>query len=120
MPNWFIIFKLLQKEEELSVTQIADRIKIAHTSVISLTNKMIKADYLISTPCHIDTRRRYLTLSPKAKEKLPLFEQIWEAGELAVMQALEGTRVMEAMAKIEERFSERGFKDRTMTVLDAN
>jgi DNA-binding MarR family transcriptional regulator len=119
-PNWYIIFRLLKKEGEMTVTEIADRIQLAHTSVITLTNKMIKADYITSTPCHIDTRRRYLDLSQKAVKKLPELEQIWDAGEKAVIEALAGTEVMSALSLIEERFNEKGFRERTIEILNTS
>ncbi|MTI30197.1 hypothetical protein [Xanthovirga aplysinae] len=40
-PNWYVIFKLLKSRGALSVMDIADSIKMAHPSVITLTNKMI-------------------------------------------------------------------------------
>ena len=45
-PNWYVIFRLLQKHGELTVMEIADKIGFAHPSVISIVNKMIKANYL--------------------------------------------------------------------------
>lgn len=119
-PNWYVIFRLLKTEKELTVTEIAERIQLAHTSVITLTNKMMKAGYLVSTPCHIDTRKRYLTLSKKAMERLPDFEQVWDAGEKAVIDALRDTEVMKALSLIEERFNDQGFRERTIHILKNN
>lgn len=117
-PNWYVIFRLLKKEEELSVTEIADRIMLAHTSVIAITNKMIKAGYLSSTPCEVDNRRRVLRLTTKALERLPEFEKIWNAGERGVIKALEGTDAMAALEVLEDRFTQKGFKDRTFDELN--
>lgn len=117
-PNWYIIFTLIKKHGEMSVTEIANAIAMAHTSVISITNKMIKADYLYSTPCQIDSRRRVLNLTEKSRSKLPELEEIWDAGEKGVIQALEGTNAMEVLATLEERFSTRGFMDRTLDELN--
>lgn len=117
-PNWYVIFRLLKIEGELSVTEIANRIQLAHPSVISITNKMIKAGYLSSTPCEVDSRRRVLSLTPKAQLKLPEFEIIWNAGERGVIKALEGTNTMAALEMLEQRFSQKGFKDRTFEELN--
>lgn len=117
-PNWYVVFRLLKREGEMSVTEIAERIRLAHTSVINLTNNMMKAGYLTSAQCTDDNRRRLLTLSDKALERLPHLEQIWSAGEAGIIKALEGTNVMEALETIEERFNEKGFKDRTIEELN--
>lgn len=39
-PNWFLIFKLLDKYQQLSVTDIASKLHFSHPSVICLVNKM--------------------------------------------------------------------------------
>jgi DNA-binding MarR family transcriptional regulator len=45
-PNWFVIFKLLEKYGELTVTEIADKIGFRHPSVIAIVNKMLKLGYV--------------------------------------------------------------------------
>ncbi len=119
-PNWYVVFTLLKREGELSVMEIAERIQLAHPSVITLTNKMIKSGYIKSTQCSIDNRKRLLTLSEKALTKMPELEAIWNAGENAVIKALAGTNIMESLAIIEERFGEKGFKDRTLEELSSH
>ncbi|WP_421870304.1 MarR family winged helix-turn-helix transcriptional regulator [Marinoscillum sp.] len=119
-PNWYVIFRLLKQEGELSVTEVSDRVGMAHPSIISLTNKMIKAGYLTSSQCTDDNRRRLLTLSTKAEEKLPEFERVWKAGEAGVIDAVADTEIMNALTLIEERFGEKGFRERTLDKLNNN
>lgn len=113
-PNWYVIFRLLKQEGEQSVMEIAEKIKLAHPSVITITTKMMKAGYLTSEQCSADSRKRLLNLTPKALEKLPEFERIWNAGEKSIVQALKDTQVMQALKIIEERFAEKGFRERTI------
>ncbi len=117
-PNWYIVFRLIKKQGEMSVTEIADAIRLAHPSVISITNKMMKAGYLRSSPCKLDNRRRVLNLTTKAIETLPKLEKIWDAGERAIIEALKDTNAMLMLVKLEERFGEKGFKDRTLDELN--
>ena len=42
-PNWFVIFRILKKHGALGVTDIAEKIGLAHPSVITIVNKMMKA-----------------------------------------------------------------------------
>ena len=38
-PNWFVIFRLLEKHDKLPVTQIAAEIGMSHPSVIAIIKK---------------------------------------------------------------------------------
>lgn len=116
-PNWFIIFRLLKSGEQFSVMEISDRIRLAHPSVISLTNKMIKAGYLSSEQCTLDNRKRLLSLTEKAMHQFPVWEQVWAAGSMGIARMLKGTGAEEALQIMETRFAEKGFKERTLDEL---
>ncbi len=116
-PNWYVIFRLLKSNKEMGVTEIADCIKLSHPSVITLTNKMMKAGYLTSKTCEQDSRRRVLGLTQKSYDLMPQLEEIWNAGEQSIIEALEGTNAMQVLQILEDRFEEKGFKDRTMEQL---
>jgi len=118
--NWYVIFRLLKAEGELSVMEIADQIRLAHPSVISLTNKMIKAGYLSSVQCSEDSRKRLLSLTEKALNKLPQFEEIWRAGEKSIIEVLEGTEMIKDLEIVEKRFADKGFRERTIGNLQEN
>jgi DNA-binding MarR family transcriptional regulator len=119
-PNWYVVFRLLKKEDELSVMEIAEKVGLAHPSVITLTNKMMAAGYISSNQCTDDSRRRLLRLTDKALDKLPQLEEIWNAGERTVIKVLKGTEMMKSLETIEKRFGEKGFKDRTLEELNIN
>ena len=113
-PNWYVIFKLLKKTGPLSVTEIADKILLAHPSVITITNKMADAGYINSAKSKKDSRKRVLQLSPKAIKRLPEYERIWDSVEIGVQKALKGLNALDFIAELEKRFGESGFKDRTL------
>jgi DNA-binding MarR family transcriptional regulator/GNAT superfamily N-acetyltransferase len=116
-PNWYVIFKLLEKYEELTVTEIAEKIGFAHPSVITMVNKMIRAGYLESSQCSVDSRRRLLVLSEKAKKAIPNFEQVWDAGIAGVKNMLADKDYLEFLEILEKRIAEKGFKQRTLASL---
>ncbi len=116
-PNWYVIFKLLETNGEMTVTEIAEKIGFAHPSVISIVNKMIKANYLEEKKCGLDGRRRLLKLTPKAEEKLPEFEKVWNAGVSGVKRMLSDLDVLTFLDTIEQRVAEKGFKQRALTEL---
>lgn len=117
-PNWYVIFKLLEKNGEMTVTEIADEIGFAHPSVITIVNKMLKAGYLESNQCGVDSRRRLLILSGKAKSQLPEFERVWRAGTTGVKRMLADTDALNFLDSLEEKIEEKGFKERTTRNLE--
>jgi DNA-binding MarR family transcriptional regulator/GNAT superfamily N-acetyltransferase len=116
-PNWFLIFKILEKYETLSVTEIAHHLKLAHPSVITITNKMEKAGFLNSTKSLKDSRKRVLTLSTKAIENLPEYNKIWDAGTSAMKHAFDNLDILNVLNSLESKLKDQNFKDRTLRSL---
>jgi len=117
-PNWYMIFKLLEEKEELTITEIADELQFSHPSIITIVNKMIKAGYLESDQCNIDSRRRLLSLSDKAKKEMPGFEKVWGAGIATMKNMLNDIDALQLLDTLEKRTEEKGFKDRTLAGLN--
>ncbi|MBL4708639.1 MAG: winged helix-turn-helix transcriptional regulator [Flavobacteriales bacterium] len=119
-PNWYLIFKLLSKHKQLGVTEIAQHLQLAHPSIITITNKMEKAGYLLSIRSKADSRKRVLSLSEKAIDKLPEYEIIWQAGIKSVKDALDDLNILNTLDELEKRFSKSGFQSRTLEQLNKN
>lgn len=117
-PNWYVIFKLLKSRGAMSVTEIAESIMMAHPSVITITNKMMNAGYLVSEKDKDDSRKRVLDLSERSTRMLPEYEKIWEAGEKGIERALEGLNGLDFISTLEEKFFNKGFKERTVEQLN--
>lgn len=117
-PNWFVIFKILLINGEMTVTEIADKIGFSHPSVISIVNKMIKFNYLEENKCGLDSRKRLLKLTPKAIEKMPEFEKIWDAGVAGMKKMLSDLDVLSVLETMEQRISDKGFKQRALAELE--
>lgn len=117
-PNWFVIFKLLEKCGELTVTEISDKIGFTHPSVIAIVNKMLKLGYLSEKKSRSDSRKRILALTPKAKSKLPEFEKIWDAGTAGFKRMLNSSDAFAFLESLEDKINEKGFKKRTLEELE--
>ena len=114
-PNWFLIFKLLKKYEQLSVTEMAAKLHFSHPSVITMVAKMEQAGYLNSAVDKTDSRRKHFKLSEKAMDKLPEFEKIWEAGISGTRKLFpEDSNFMDQLESLEIQDSEKDFKERTL------
>lgn len=116
-PNWFVVFKLLQSRGAMTVTQIAESVLMAHPSVITITNKMLSAGYLVSEKDPEDSRKRLMDLSDRAIKMLPEYEKIWDAGEIGIEKALDGLDPLQFITEMESRFAQRNFKQRTLKEL---
>lgn len=116
-PNWFVMFRLLQKYKKLGVTDIAERIGLAHPSVVSIVNKMIKAGYLKEEKSPSDNRKRMLRLTAKAEMDMPEFERVWDAGTAGFKRMMNDTDVLGFLDILESRVDEKGFRRRTLDEL---
>ncbi|HVQ55988.1 MAG TPA: bifunctional helix-turn-helix transcriptional regulator/GNAT family N-acetyltransferase [Pyrinomonadaceae bacterium] len=117
-PNWFAVFKLLRKHERMTVTEIADAIGLSHPSVISIVNKMMIAGYLKESRSKDDSRKRILSLTPKADRKMPQFEQVWDAGTAGFKKMMHDTDLLGTLDLLERRIGQKGFRARTLEQLE--
>lgn len=117
-PNWFAVFKLLRKHDTMGVMDIADAIGLSHPSVISIINKMMKAGYLNESREPGDSRKRILSLTPKAKKKFPEFERIWDAGTAGFKKMMNDTDILHVLDILEDRIAEKGFRVRAIEQLE--
>jgi len=117
-PNWFAVFILLQRHPRLTVTEVADKLGLAHPSVISIVNKMLAAGYVEEARSPDDTRKRHLSLSAKARERLPDFQRVWDAAAACIKRMMRDSDILGVLDNLESAISERGFRERTLAELD--
>lgn len=87
-PNWYLIFMMLQKNKEISITDIAEPLGYSHPSVVVIVKKMTEKGYLNIKKDETDKRKQIISLSPKAIEMLPQLEKIWDSCEKAILKLL--------------------------------
>src|SRR6185436_1270323 len=102
----------LEKYGELTVTEIAEKIGFAHPSVIAIVNKMLRKGYLTEKKSTADSRKRILSLTPKARKKLPEFEKVWDAGTAGFKRMLDSSDAFAFLDSLEDKINEKGFKKR--------
>lgn len=88
-PNWYLVFMLLQREGEISITAIAEPLGYAHPSVAIIVQKMTDKGYLQVRKDSIDKRKQLVSLSEKAINMLPQLEAVWHSCERAILEILE-------------------------------
>jgi N-acetylglutamate synthase-like GNAT family acetyltransferase/DNA-binding MarR family transcriptional regulator len=113
-PNWYLIFKLLEKHETLSVTEMADKLRFAHPSVITIVKKMKDNGYLESYVNPDDTRKQQFKLSEKALQMLPKFKEVWACGMQGLDKIFKDDCLLKELEQLEDALNEKSFKDRTL------
>lgn len=118
-PSWHLVLLILKREEEVSMIELARMLNLSKPAVTKMIKKMQQMDYVTIIPDETDSRKKIISLSEKAKEELPKFERIWDAGQRSVQQILDGNpHFMDALAKFEEMHSEQSFCERAIKNLE--
>lgn len=114
-PNWHLVFLLFEKKEELTITDISEALNMSHPAIVKIVNTMKEKGYLQNKKDENDARKQNLTLTEKAKSKLPEFKKHWEAGILTMQQLVsDSPNFLEELSHIEAKFKERNYKERTL------
>ena len=112
--RWFPVFNCLRGGEAMSVTEIANNLRISHVSV-SVTRKSLEAAQLVASIAdEKDGRRSNLALTEKgqalSKELGPLFVALDLAA--ADLNA-EADNAITAIARLEDALDRRSLSERT-------
>ncbi len=110
-PNWHLIFLLLKKEEQLTVTEIAQKLGFSHPAIIKIIKKMKEAGYIESITDIKDSRRQLLQLSEKSIKDLPIFEKEWTAIEKNIEDIVDKA-FLQKLSEVEEKLQNGGLFER--------
>lgn len=104
----FPILFLLNANGDSGITQLAEQLGQAHSSVSQMSKKLLAAGYVVNKPDKEDDRRRLLALTAKG---LALFEQmtpIWNDIEQSIKEMIGETEfeLMQALIAFEQRQQE--------------
>ncbi|KQC02664.1 MarR family winged helix-turn-helix transcriptional regulator [Pedobacter sp. Hv1] len=112
-PNWYLVFMLLQREGEISITAIAEPLGYAHPSVAIIVKKMTDKGYLYVRKDSIDKRKQLVSLSEKALKMLPQLETIWQSCERAILEILdEDLSILRYLDHIDAKLESTSFHKR--------
>ncbi len=114
-PSWHLVFLLLKKEKEVSLTEIAASLNFSQPAMTKMISRMKKKGYIETSISEKDSRKKLITLSDKAKRELPKFEKIWDAGQKSIQQILaENMEFFVNLEKFENQIQAKSFKDRAL------
>ena len=118
-PNWNLIFRLLQENDELTISDMAEKLQLSHPAIVKIINKMKKNGYIITNVDKIDRRKSLLTLSPKAKTDLGHFEELWHTQNRVIENLLaDSPHFLNELKNIEQKLIELDYKQRVLNKLN--
>ncbi|MEQ5790741.1 MarR family transcriptional regulator [Muricauda sp. NFXS6] len=114
-PSWHLVFLILKEQGEVGMLDFANILNLSKPAVTKMIRKMEDMGYVQMGSDPSDSRRKLVSLSSKAEQRLPQFESVWDAGQLAVQQLLEtNPHFMGALELLEQQLEEQNFCDRAI------
>lgn len=114
-PSWHLIFLFLKEKEQSTMSEIAEALNYSQPAITKMTNRMKAKGYIDVVVDKNDSRKKILQLSRKAKQKLPRFEKVWDAGQKSIKEIMKSTPgFLNALDEFENQIEEERFKDRAL------
>lgn len=112
--RWFPIFHLLYHHAPMTITEIADALRIKHPSVIETADEMIKNGLVKSERGKSDKRYRILQLTKKGSKLAFRLKPIWDAFEQAALEVIGESKIdfLKALDGIEAAMARKGVYER--------
>jgi len=108
-PRWFTVFYLIYTQDSpLSISEIANSLKISHPAVIQTTQILIKKGLIKSFQDSQDRRIRRLAITGKGKELVNFLIPVWNDFETATSELFEkaGVDMLGIIKRIEVLLNE--------------
>jgi len=114
-PRWFALFYLLHSQElSLSISEIAQSLKMSHPAVIQTSQMLVKKELVESKQDDEDRRVRRLKLTDKGKQMASALEPIWNDFEIATARMFDGAGIdiLDVVERIEVELDKESISER--------
>ena len=114
-PRWFTVFYLLNSTSvPMSISEIANSLKISHPAVIQRTQMLIKRGLIKTFQDDEDRRKRLVVVTEKGRDLASKLQPIWNDFEIATARLFEsiGVDILHVVNKIERALDEREIAER--------
>jgi DNA-binding MarR family transcriptional regulator len=110
-----LVFRLLQENKEMTITEMSETLRFSHPAVVKIINKMKENGYVESTCDSEDKRRQILRLTKKASHRRKEMEIYWDAGAQVIEELLEDSpNFLGELLEIEKKVYQSDYKERTL------
>jgi DNA-binding MarR family transcriptional regulator/GNAT superfamily N-acetyltransferase len=113
-PRWFTVFMALAGKDDLTITEIAARLDVAHTTVNQIVTELVHHGLVLKSPDPVDQRCTLLSLTPKGKALRNEADDLWKGVKLANRDLLEeaGVDLLDDIGRIEAALDRRDMGNR--------
>ena len=117
--RWFAVFRLLNENSPLAVTEIAETLHLRHPTVIQAADEMTRHGLVKSQRDDTDGRKRLLALTAKGRRLAARLTPVWEAfGQVGREATTEdGNDLIGAIEKFEAAIERQSMYERIMSRL---
>lgn len=118
--RWFSILSALMRRKSMTVTALAEDLRMTHPAINQLAAEMISRKLVLSRKSRQDERKRLLRLSAKGRKVAAALEPVWKSIHLSTRQLIEdaGGGLIPILDRIEERLDDRDMYRRVMSRID--
>lgn len=114
-PSWHLVILILKQKGSSTMSEIAELLQLSQAAATKMLNKMTQKGYLDTVKDTKDSRKKMIQLSDKAKQELPKFEKVWNAGQKSIRDILNSnTAFLDNLAKFEQEVKVESFQSRAM------
>jgi len=117
-PGWFPVFYLLNEKGTLTMTEIANELKITHSAVSQLVNSLKKKNYLKFIKDAGDKRKIMVTFTKEGlniTEKLvPVWQSLKRSMEELINQGKYSVNMLAGLNEIESQLDEKSLLNRVV------
>lgn len=120
--RWFSVFYTLSMKSPMMVTELAQSLRLTHTTINQLAAEMIKKGLIVSFRGTDDERQRLLAITPAGKELALKLAPIWEEIRRATKELIDstGSDVLASITTIEQQLNEQDMYERVWIRLKGN
>ncbi len=116
-PSWHLVLLYVESVEHCSLKELAEALSYSQPAVTKLVGGMTKKNYLTIDSDTTDKRKKVISLTDKARSKMPLFKGVWESGARAVEQMLDSNpHFLDSLMLLEKAFDDHSFKLRALEI----
>jgi DNA-binding MarR family transcriptional regulator len=114
--RWCSTLLLLEEEQSLTVTEVAERLRLSHPAVVQILDDMASTGLVRKVQDRRDGRRRRLSLSAKGRRWMPVLHEVWDEMSRAQTEAfgVTGCDMLAALAAADAELDRRSVSKRVL------
>jgi DNA-binding MarR family transcriptional regulator len=123
-PAWFPMFYLLNQKKQITVSEVAQHLKVTQSGASQLVRALEKKGFLLCETDGRDRRSKIIRFTPQGKDLQEKIQPVWKAISDQMVQLLEmgesGPQLLNALDEIEVLMQENSLSQNVISDLTEN